>query len=107
MMWTSKTAGPWPCLAPSRGRASSPFNPPPHRVQAPRLPPPAQRGRGRHPRDRRRAVRGPRRGRPRLHGLPAVGYAAYAERRYPTLYLLHGRGDTKAAWQQVNPTSTS
>src|SRR5688572_22616089 len=24
-----------------------------------------------------------------------------AEQEYPTLYLLHGRGDTQAAWQQV------
>ncbi|WP_187240584.1 alpha/beta hydrolase-fold protein [Microbacterium mitrae] len=28
------------------------------------------------------------------------GYAE-SEERYPTLYLLHGRGDTMAAWQQV------
>ncbi|QOR71368.1 esterase family protein [Ruania alkalisoli] len=32
--------------------------------------------------------------------LPA-GYDTDTERRYPTLYLLHGRGDTQAAWQQV------
>lgn len=29
------------------------------------------------------------------------GYDADAERRYPTVYLLHGRGDTQAAWQRV------
>jgi len=28
------------------------------------------------------------------------GYAAAPERRYPTLYLLHGRGDSMAAWTQ-------
>lgn len=34
--------------------------------------------------------------------LPA-GFDADAAERYPTLYLLHGRGDTQAAWQQVAP----
>ncbi|MHA7134269.1 alpha/beta hydrolase-fold protein [Oerskovia turbata] len=29
------------------------------------------------------------------------GYDADTERRYPTVYLLHGRGDTQAAWQRV------
>lgn len=29
------------------------------------------------------------------------GYA-YATERYPTLYLLHGRGDTQSAWTQVS-----
>lgn len=29
------------------------------------------------------------------------GYDADAEQRYPTVYLLHGRGDTQAAWQRV------
>ena len=31
--------------------------------------------------------------------LPA-GYDADSSKRYPSLYLLHGRGDTQAAWQQ-------
>jgi enterochelin esterase-like enzyme len=31
------------------------------------------------------------------------GYDASGATRYPTLYLLHGRGDTQAAWQQVGP----
>lgn len=34
--------------------------------------------------------------------LPA-GYDPSGATRYPTLYLLHGRGDTQAAWQQVGP----
>ncbi len=34
--------------------------------------------------------------------LPA-GYDAAAARTYPTLYLLHGRGDTMQAWRQVTP----
>ncbi len=29
------------------------------------------------------------------------GYDEDAEQRYPTVYLLHGRGDTQAAWQRV------
>jgi S-formylglutathione hydrolase FrmB len=29
------------------------------------------------------------------------GYDEEAEQRYPTVYLLHGRGDTQAAWQRV------
>ena len=29
------------------------------------------------------------------------GYDPAAATRYPTVYLLHGRGDTQAAWQQV------
>lgn len=29
------------------------------------------------------------------------GYANEVSRAYPTLYLLHGRGDTQAAWQQI------
>jgi enterochelin esterase-like enzyme len=34
--------------------------------------------------------------------LPA-GYDLSGGTRYPTLYLLHGRGDTQAAWQQIGP----
>ncbi len=34
--------------------------------------------------------------------LPA-GYAANAERRYPVIYLLHGRGDKMSAWAHVLP----
>lgn len=31
------------------------------------------------------------------------GYDPSGDTRYPTLYLLHGRGDTQAAWQQIAP----
>lgn len=43
--------------------------------------------------------------------LGGIAYAAYlppgydtTDERYPTLYLLHGRGDTMAAWQHVSST---
>ncbi|MGG7466393.1 alpha/beta hydrolase-fold protein [Plantibacter sp. YIM 135347] len=31
------------------------------------------------------------------------GYDAAGSTEYPSLYLLHGRGDTQAAWQQIAP----